>query len=134
MKIKIVGVFILTLFFISSGLAYEDPKETELLFMAKKAYEDGFYEVSLGMLERFQKNYKDSAKSTQATLLGAECYFYQGRYLEALNIFEALTKNPQASNFKDALYFWMGEVHFKGNNFEKAALLYQKLIDEFPHR
>ncbi|MDP2927549.1 MAG: tetratricopeptide repeat protein [Candidatus Omnitrophota bacterium] len=132
MKIKIVGVFISTLLFISTGLAYEDPKETELLFMAKKAYEDGFYEVSLGMLERFQKNYKDSAKFMQATLLSGQCYFYQGRYLEALNIFEALANSPQADNLKDALYFWMGEVHFKSNNFEKAVLLYQKLIDNFP--
>jgi TolA-binding protein len=161
MKLKIVGVFILTLFvmvqksinrqgdfplpllkslkviaesdfIVSRALADEDPKETELLFMAKKAYEDGFYEVSLGMLERFQKNYKDSSKITQATLLSAECYFYQGRYLEALNIFEALANNQESGNLKDALYFWMGEVHFKGNNFEKAAGFYQELIDNFP--
>ena len=129
---KIAGVFILTLFFISSGLADDDPKETELLFMAKKAYEDGFYEVSLGMLQRFQKDYKDSAKAVQATLLSAECYFYQGRYLEALNIFESLSNRPQVDSFKDELYFWMGEIHFKGNNFQKAALFYQKLIDNFP--
>ncbi|MCX5699039.1 MAG: tetratricopeptide repeat protein [Candidatus Omnitrophica bacterium] len=132
MKIKIVGVFILTLSILSLGFAYEDPKETELLFMAKKAYEDGFYEVSLGMLERFQKNYQDSAKIPQATLLGGQCYFYQGRYLEALNIFEALANSPESGNLKDALYFWMGEVHFKGSNFEKAAAFYQKLIDNFP--
>ena len=132
MKIKIFGIFLLTLLIISSGLANEDPKETELLFMAKKAYEDGFYEVSLGMLERFQKNYKDSAKIPQAILLSAECYFYQGRYLEALNIFESLAASPQANNFKDELYFWMGEVHFKGGNFQKAALLYQKLLDDYP--
>ena len=132
MKIKIVGVLILTIFFISKAIADEDPKETELLFMAKKAYEDGFYEVSLGMLERFQKNYKDSAKVSQATLLVAECYFYQGRYLEALNIFESLSNNPQADSLKDELYFWMGEVHFKGNNFQKAAQFYQKIIDNFP--
>ena len=132
MKIKIAGALILSLFFISTGLAYDDPKETELLFMAKKAYEDGFYEVSLGMLERFQNNYQDSAKAAQAALLSGQCYFYQGRYLEALNIFESLASNPQAGNLKDALYFWMGEVHFKGSNFEKAAWLYQKLIDNFP--
>ena len=132
MKIEIVSVFILTLFIISSGLAYEDPKETELLFMAKKAYEDGFYEVSLGMLERFKKNYQDSAKIPQATLLSGQCYFYQGRYLEALNIFEALANHPESDSFKDALYFWMAQVHFKGSNFQKAAALYQKLIAAFP--
>jgi len=132
MKIKIISVFILVLFIISSSLASEDPKETELLFMAKKAYEDGFYEVSLGMLERFQKNYQGSAKIPQAILLSGQCYFYQGRYLEALNIFESLEYRPQADNLRDELYFWMGEVHFKGNNFQKAAAFYQKLIDNYP--
>jgi len=131
-KRKIIVALMLILFCVSLGLADEDPKETELLFMAKKAYEGGFYEVSLGMLERFQKNYKDSDKILQANLLSGQCYFYQGRYLEALNIFETLANNPEAVNLKDALYFWMGEVHFKGSNFEKAAILYQKLIDNFP--
>ncbi len=38
-------------------LAQESSKEEETLFVAKKAFEDGFYEVSLGLLERFLKNY-----------------------------------------------------------------------------
>jgi TolA-binding protein len=132
MKIKVISIFILIVFLISSVLAQDDAKETELLFMAKKAYEDGFYEVSLGMLERFQKGYPDSSKIPQAILLSGQCYFYQGRYLEALKIFEALLNNPLAGPLLDAVYFWMGEIHFKGNNFEKSAALYQRLIDVFP--
>ena len=132
MKTKIAVLIFLTIFFISPGLSYEDPKETELLFMAKKAYEDGFYEVSLGMLERFQKNYQDSSELAQAILLSGQCYFYQGRYQEALNIFESLLNRASSDDLRGALYFWMAEVHFKANNFEKAILLYQKLIDNFP--
>lgn len=132
MKKKIVCLFIVILFFVSLSFAYENPKETELLFMAKKAYEDGFYEVSLGMLERFQNEFRVSAKLGEVKLLSGQCYFYQGRYLEALNIFEKLLNEEQYKNLKDALYFWIAEVHFKGNNFEKAAILYQKLISEFP--
>lgn len=100
--------------------------------MASKAYEDGFYEVSLGMLERLQKEYADSPELKQARLLSGQCYFQQGRYLEALNIFEGLLSDPECGSFKDALYFWMAEVHFKGGNFEKAADFYQKLIAQFP--
>ena len=132
MKKSAIVLFILVLFFSSTGLAFEDPKEVELLFMAKKAYEDGFYEVSLGMLERFQNDFKDSSKLTQVRLLSGQCYFNQGRYLEALNTFEGLAGDPEASNLKDAIYFWMAEVHFKGGNFQKSATLYQKLITEFP--
>jgi len=133
MKKIIVCAAIFLLFLSSFCFAYENSKETELLFMAKKAYEDGFYEVSLGMLERLQKEYAaDSSEAKQARLLSGQCYFQQGRYLEALNIFEGLITDPECGNFKDALYFWMAEVHFKGSNFEKAAMFYQKLIAEFP--
>lgn len=132
MKKIIFCVAILVLFLVSVSFADENPKGTELLFMAKKAYEDGFYEVSLGMLEKFSKDFSGSSQIKEARLLTGQCYFQQSRYLEALNVFESLLNDPQCANFKDALYFWMAEVHFKGNNFEKAALLYRKLIDEFP--
>lgn len=132
MKKTAVLILILILFCSSFCFAFEDLKEVELLFMAKKAYEDGFYEVSLGMLERFQKDFRNSSKLAQARLLSGQCYFNQGRYLEALNIFETLLNNAQAKSLKDAVYFWMAEVHFKGGNFQRSAGLYQKLIDEFP--
>ncbi|MDD5130233.1 MAG: tetratricopeptide repeat protein [Candidatus Omnitrophica bacterium] len=133
MRVKIVAIIMLCLFLVPGAFADDEgSKEAELLFMAKKAYEDGFYEVSLGMLERFEKEYASSPAVVQAALLSGQCYFYQSRYLEALNVFEALMNNPQAGNLQDALYFWMGQVHSKGNNFEKAALFYQKLIDNFP--
>lgn len=132
MKRIIIGCVILVLFLTPFCFAYDSSKETELLFMARKAYEDGFYEVSLGMLDRFQKEYSDSSQFKQVSLLSGQCYFQQGRYLEALNIFEKLLNDAETNNFKDAIYFWMAEVHFKGGNYEKSAAFYQKLITEFP--
>lgn len=109
-----------------------EEKEAETLFMAKKAYEDGFYEVSLGMLGRFQNDFPHSTKAPAARLLTGQCYFFQGHYLQALNILESLLNEPAPNNFKDAVYFWIAEVHFKGNNFEKAAAFYEKMINDFP--
>ena len=132
MKRGITSALILILFLTSFGFAQESSKEAELLFMAKKAYEDGFYEVTLGMLERFQKNFPDSEKINEARLLTGQSYFHQGRYMEALNTLEALLVDPKAASLNDAIYFWMAELHFKGNNFEKAVVFYQKLINDFP--
>jgi len=39
---------------------------------------------------------------------------------------------PQAQDIKDATLFWLGEVHFKGNDYKLAADYYHKLISEFP--
>jgi len=132
-KTVFTAIIILVLGIGSSALpAIDEAKEAEVLFMAKKAYEDGFYEVSLGMLERFQKEFPDSTKTTEARLLTAECYFYQGRYLEALNILEGLLNEPGSKGFRDAVYFWAGEVYLKGNNYERAAAFYESVIKDFP--
>jgi len=133
MKRAITCALILTLFLVSFAFAQESAaKETELLFMAKKAYEDGFYEVALGMLDKFAKDFPDSAKTAEARLLEGQSYFNLGRYMEALSALEALQVDPKAASLKDAIYFWLAELHFKANNFEKAVVFYQKLINDFP--
>ncbi|MFA5115161.1 MAG: tetratricopeptide repeat protein [Candidatus Omnitrophota bacterium] len=110
----------------------DNPKEEESFFVAKKAFEDGFYDVSLGLLERFLKNYPDSRRSADAELLIGECYFHQNKYMDALKKFEELLNQPEASAIKDAALYWTAEVHFKGNGFSRAASYYQAIIDGFP--
>jgi len=115
-----------------SLFAADTLKEEEALFVAKKAFDDAFYDVSLGLLERFLKSYPDSSQATEANLLIGQCYFHQNRFLDALAKFESLLDQPQAKNMKDAIYYWIAEVHFKGNNFDRAAQYYQSIIKEFP--
>lgn len=110
----------------------QDEKEEEALFVGKKALEDGFYEVALGLFERFIKNFPDSPKSAQVNLLIGQCYFHQNKFLDALVKFEWLLTQPNAGNIKDAIFYWIAEVHFKANNFSKASLNYKKIIDNFP--
>jgi TolA-binding protein len=113
-------------------LAQEASKEEESLFVAKKAFSDGFYEVSLGLLERFLKNYPESSKLAEADLLIGQCYFHQNKYLDALKKFEELLASPASRDIKDAVFYWIAEVHFKGNNFNRASQYYKMIIDEFP--
>ena len=140
-KLKFITIFLFFVFIIVYSLqlimltslyAQDASKEEEALFVAKKAFEDGFYEVSLGLLERFLKNYPDSAKAAEANLLIGQCYFHQNKFLDALSKFEELLSQPQALNIQDAVLYWIAEVHFKGNNFTKASDYYKKIIDEFP--
>lgn len=112
--------------------AQDSSKEQEALFVAKKAFEDGFYEVSLELLERFLKNYPVSGQTPQVNLLMGECYFHQNKFLDALGKFNQLFSLPAAKDIQDAVVYWIAEVHFRGNNFSKAAEFYQKIIDNFP--
>ncbi len=112
--------------------AADASKEEESLFVAKKAFEDGFYEVSLGLLDRFLNNYPDSKNAAQAGLLRGQCYFYQNKSLEALDIFNKLQGLDSAKNIRDAVVYWIAEVYFRNNNFNKAAESYRKIISDFP--
>jgi len=110
----------------------EQSKEEEALFVAKKAFEDGFYDVALGLFDRFLKAYPNSSKNSQVNLLIGECYFHQSRFLDALAKFEELKGQPESNKIKDAILYWIAEVHFKGNNFSKAGDFYKEIIEEFP--
>ncbi len=107
-------------------------KEDEAIFMAKRAFEDGFYDVSLGLFERFLKSYPDSARSPEANLFIGQCYFHQNKFLDALAKFEWLLNQPAAANIRDAVLYWIAEVHFRGNDFNKAAAYYTRIVQEFP--
>ncbi|MCX5707181.1 MAG: tetratricopeptide repeat protein [Candidatus Omnitrophica bacterium] len=108
-----------------------EPKEDETLFVAKKAFEDGFYEVSLGLLKRFLRDYPYSNKITEANLLIGEVYFHQDKYSLAIAQFEDLIKQSSAKRIEDAAFYWLGETYFKENNFQKAAGYYKNIIEEF---
>lgn len=110
----------------------EETKESESLFVAQKAFDDGFYDVALSLLERFIKNYPSSDRIAETNLLIARCYFQQNRFLEALRQFESLQNSPSARKINDVVLYWIAEVHFRGNNFSRAAGYYKQVIDGFP--
>ena len=132
LSVIILACLLSTVYCLLPSHAQESSKEEESLFVAKKAFEDGFYEVSQELLERFLKNYPGSSQAQEVNLLVARCLFQQNRYLDALSKFEAILKDPSAKNVLDACLYWTAEVHFKGNNFDKAREYYKRIIDEYP--
>jgi tetratricopeptide (TPR) repeat protein len=107
-------------------------KEEESLYVAKKAYEDGFYEVALNLFRRFLRNFPHSQKIPEANLYIAQCYFQQNKFITALAQLEKLSSDPRAKDLKDAVLYWIAEVHFRGNDFRKALSFYERIIEEFP--
>ncbi|MDD4941181.1 MAG: tetratricopeptide repeat protein [Candidatus Omnitrophica bacterium] len=113
------------------GQQEDQSRQEESLFVAQKAFDDGFYDVALNLLERFIQNYPGSPRINDANLLMGQCYFHLGRFFEALKKFDELIKGP-AKDIKDAGYYWAAEVHFRGNNFTKAAEYYRAIVTGYP--
>ena len=116
----------------ASQAACATDKESESFFVASKAFDDGFYEVSLSLLSRFLESYPNTAKLGEAKILIGRCFFQLGKYLDALKQFEELLKIPGADSFRDEVYYWIAEIHFRGNDYSRASLYYKKVTEEFP--
>ena len=133
MKQKVLTLtLIISICFTAGFLEASQEKEQELFFIAQKAFEDGFYDIALNYLERFLTDYPETDQRPQAYLLMGKCYLYQAQYLKALERFQIVLDMPQAQDIKDAVLFWLGEVHLKGNDYKLAEDYYHKLISGFP--
>jgi TolA-binding protein len=106
-------------------------KEEDAFYVAVKSYEDGFYDVSLTLFDRFLKTYLDSDKKLEALLYIGQCYYAQEKYLKALEQFESLLKIEGVDHIKDKVYFWLGEVYAKGRDYKQAGQYYKELIDNY---
>lgn len=130
-KIIVLSCLILALILPGALLAIESNEEEDY-YVAVKAFDDGFYDLSLDTFNSFVKHYPNSKYLAQAQFFIGRCFFHQSDFLKALSQFQSLLSDPRAASFKDGLYYWIAEVHFKGNDYQTAALFYSKVIDNYP--
>lgn len=104
-------------------------QDQELLLIAQKAFEDGFYDVAMRYIQQFLETYPQSEKRLQARLLLGQCYFFKNQYLKAFEIFKELKSYADS---QDAILYWLGETYFKGSDYKQAEAHYQQLIELYP--
>ena len=116
----------------SAPLLAEENKEDELFFIAQQALTDGFYDIAKDYFRRYINEYPQSSRRIDAELLIGQCYYNDGEYVKALSIFESLLKQRNTERIDDALLFWIGQVYFKGKDFQRAKNYYDRLVTNFP--
>lgn len=135
---QILRIILLTLFFCqlcvfaTFGQA-ENSKEDELFFIAQKALEDGFYDVSLGYLDRFLREFPQTKRLSEVYLLVGQCYLNKDKYLDAIQEFDKILELPLIDKIKDAVYYWKAEVYFKAKDYTNAKSFYKDLVTKFPN-
>ncbi|HAJ56854.1 MAG TPA: hypothetical protein DCL35_03680 [Candidatus Omnitrophica bacterium] len=125
-------LIIFAAFFCAGNVSAEsfNKKEEDTFYVAVKAYEDGFYDASLTLFDRYLKTYIDTNKKIDALIYIGQCYFFQEKYVKALDQFESLLKMEGTDRLKDKILFWLGEVYLKGRDYRQAAEFYNKLIKD----
>jgi tol-pal system protein YbgF len=56
-----------------------------------------------------------------------------GKYSDAIDRFQAFLQTHPSSEFADNALFWMGESYFKLNDFEQAAVAFDRVVKRFPN-
>ena len=109
--------------------AWAASNEKELFVVAQRAFEDGFYDVSLRYVNQLLTEFPATPKLVDAKLLEGQCYFFKKEYVKAFGVFKDLTGR---SEYKDISLFWLGETYLKSGEPAKAQEQYRQVIDGFP--
>ncbi len=118
-----------------------DKKEQEELSLAIGVFENGFYDTSLNLLNKFISRFPQSALSPEADLYIGRCYFNQKKYALAVEQFNRLLDGEQsgrsislkaAAIYKDKIYYWLAESYFRSQDMPSASNFYEKLTLECP--
>ncbi len=125
----VTAVFFLFLF---SSLCFAQSGEEAEFTFAKKAFSDGFYALAQENLEDFLHAYPATTHLYEAHLLMARSLYYQNELKRSYNEFDIVLNAPNASGFEDSAIYWMGDIYFKGQDYEKALGSYQKILDDYP--
>lgn len=115
------------------GPACSDETQSEADFIyAKKAFNDGFYDLAQERLVAFLKSYPGTAHLYETHTLLGRSYYYRNNFTGALYEFDGILNAPQAAEFHaDALY-WSAEIYLKNGDYRKALDLYEKVTSAFP--
>ncbi len=124
----LICVVLLFLCFSGANSATLNKGEEDAFYVAAKAFEDGFYDVSLTLFDRFLKTYMDSQRRIEALIYIGQSYYMQEKYVKALEQFESLLKMDGTARFKDKILFWLGEIYSKGRDYKHAVEFYRELI------
>lgn len=124
-----LSLFFFFLFLLPAAPLWSASSEKELFVVAQRAFEDGFYDVSLRYIQQLFEEFPGTQRYVEARLMEGQSYFFKQQYLKAYNIFKDLV---QKDSYRDASLFWLGEACLKGNEHERAKESYLRLIAEYP--
>ncbi|UCG35504.1 MAG: tetratricopeptide repeat protein [Candidatus Omnitrophota bacterium] len=124
-----IGIF-LSIFVLQTGFALSN--EEEKFYIAKKAFDDGFYGASLSLLQRFIKDFPESPRAYEVRLYIAKCYYFNKNYPPSLQTLHELTQKKEAIQILDEVYYWLAQVYFIGKDYQGSLSYLAKIIEDYP--
>jgi TolA-binding protein len=117
-------------FVLSAAWGAAAPAEERAYTLAKRSFQDGWYDRAEQELEDFIKTYPDSESLPEAVLLLAECRFKQNQFESAAGLLQS--RLAGAGKLADQYYYWLAQARFQQAEYGSAATLFARLLADFP--
>jgi TolA-binding protein len=132
MNCLLAGVFILFLC-LSPAVAEQRVIDSgEQFDFASSCMEKGQYQRAIAELDRFIYFFPDDRRVPLARHLIGICYFKDGRYREAREVFFRTTRDAPDSPFAGKALFLTGESYYREGMFDRAAAFFGEVLKTEP--
>ncbi len=106
------------------------PIDNNDFILAKKSFQDEFYEVAARTFEKFISENPHSPDIIEAQLLLGESFVHLERFNDAVGQLDVVIATEDSGSFKGEAVYWKAEIYFKTRDFEKARELYNRILTE----
>jgi len=97
----------------------------DLYTLAKRAFSDGFYDVSARQYEAYLQQEPDSKRRIKVVLRLGRCYYELQRWSNSFSRFQQIRpKNSTVRQYAESLY-WTGRIHEHLGNIPRALFQYE---------
>lgn len=100
--------------------------------LAKKAFQDEFYDVAVKSFKRFLSEFPNDTNAVEAHLYLGEAYLHLNDSSNAIKEFDIVLSFSGSDEFKDDALYWKAEIYLRTKERDKARLVYNKLASDFP--
>ncbi|MFQ5681070.1 MAG: tetratricopeptide repeat protein, partial [Candidatus Omnitrophota bacterium] len=101
------------------------------LSSAQEALNNGYYELALGLCEKFIADGPGDKQADRAVLIRAKALFFKQEYLKSLKELNKLLRRGRNNGIADEVLYWLAEVYLKVEDYSQAGKYYQRLRNEF---
>ncbi len=110
--------------FLGISLCQAEPQEAQALYLAKRAFHDGFYEIALKHFQKYLQDEPGSGDKGQIQIFISRCYLNLDKFGEALRTLENKTS-------AEAVY-WTAQTYSAAGDYESALANFEKVIKHYP--
>lgn len=129
---KAIGLFCVFAVLTLSSVVFAVEPEDAAFTLAKRAFNDGLYDLAQEKLEGFLAAYPHTPYLYDAHMLLGRCLYNLNNPSKALYEFDIVLEAPGGTKLEDEALYWTGEICSNEGNYSKALEYYQKLIEKFP--